>query len=51
MKTCKKYKSPVVECVMLDSAISLILQSTPPEGPDEYGQLTDVFKLSPVVTA
>jgi hypothetical protein len=29
------YTSPTVEVILLDNEISLQLQSTPPEGPDE----------------
>ena len=40
MKNNKKnYVSPVIERVLLDHEISLILQSAPPEGPGETGEL------------
>lgn len=34
----KKYKAPQVELILIDNEITLILQSTPPAGPDEIGQ-------------
>jgi hypothetical protein len=36
----KKYSTPEIEQIKLDSQISLALESTPPEGPDELGQLS-----------
>lgn len=38
-KPYKNYVAPKIEVVLLDSDISLQLQSSPPEGP---GELTDV---------
>lgn len=35
-KDCKnKYMAPLIECIKLDNEISLVLESTPPEGPGE----------------
>jgi hypothetical protein len=31
----KKYKTPRIEIIFLDNEISLELESTPPEGPNE----------------
>jgi hypothetical protein len=45
MKTNKiKYFSPLIEKIILDSAISLTMESTPPLGPDE---LALVDKINP----
>ena len=35
METKKKYTTPQVQIISLDNEISLALQSSPPEGPDE----------------
>jgi hypothetical protein len=35
METKKKYRSPEIEIVVLDNEISLALESTPPDGPEE----------------
>jgi hypothetical protein len=35
METKKKYLAPQVQIIALDNEISLALQSSPPEGPDE----------------
>lgn len=34
-KTKLLYTAPVIECIKLDNQISLALESTPPEGPNE----------------
>lgn len=33
----KKYIQPAISCIELDNEISLALQSSPPEGPNEIG--------------
>jgi hypothetical protein len=35
MKTKSKYSSPEIEFIQLDNEISLALESSPPEGPEE----------------
>ena len=35
METTKKYTSPRIEIIYPDNEISLVLASTPPEGPGE----------------
>lgn len=35
------YTTPKIECVKLDNEISLALESSPPEGPDETRLLYD----------
>lgn len=37
MEHKKQYIEPQIELVRLDNDISLALESTPPEGPMEYG--------------
>lgn len=32
-----KYHTPQIKCIRIDTEISLALESTPPEGPMEYG--------------
>ena len=32
----RKYTAPLIEQIQLDNEISLILESTPPFGPDEF---------------
>jgi len=48
MESKKKYTVPSIEIIFLDNEISLSLESTPPEGPDEglvgFNQ-NDPFKL------
>lgn len=36
------YSTPKIECVKLDNEISLALESTAPEGPDETRMLYDL---------
>lgn len=36
----RKYSTPVIECVKLDHEISLVLESTPPEGPNQGSLMT-----------
>lgn len=51
METKKKYIAPHIESVQLDNEISLVLESTPPEGPGEnvamlqHYKSNDVFKV------
>jgi len=47
----KKYIQPNITCVELDNAISLALQSLPPDGPDEgpLGMNNQTFVQQPVV--
>ncbi len=45
METKKKYTAPEIELVELDNEISLALESSPPEGPDEtYNNVQSPFK-------
>jgi hypothetical protein len=37
------YNCPVIVCVILDNEISLSLESTPPDGPDEGAFLTPEY--------
>jgi len=39
----KKYFSPIIELIVLDSDISLQLESNPPEGPGETGRLAPEY--------
>ena len=34
-ETKQVYKTPIIEHIILDNQISLAMESTPPEGPDE----------------
>lgn len=44
----RNYSTPIVELIKLDSAISLILESDPPEGPGESMNKTpDYFNNDP----
>lgn len=43
MNTKKNYTSPQVEVIQLDSDISLILQSEPPIGPNEFSFNSDII--------
>jgi len=43
MEHKKQYIEPQIELVRLDNDISLALESTPPEGPLEYGYNTPEF--------
>lgn len=49
-----KYRTPQIECVLLDNDISLVLESNPPLGPEEVTSLApeyfnnDPFKLNNV---
>ena len=51
METKKKYIAPHIESIQLDNEISLVLESTPPEGPGEnvvmlqHYKSNDVFKV------
>jgi hypothetical protein len=42
MEAKNKYVSPHIEVVELDTEISLILSSSPPEGPEETAQYNPV---------
>jgi hypothetical protein len=48
MKTKKSYQQPVINSILFDREISLILQSAPPEGPDEYGRSADYHQINPL---
>lgn len=39
----KKYNTPHISAVRLDSEISLTMQSLPPEGPDEFSSSLNKF--------
>ena len=43
METKKKYIAPRIEWIPLDNEISLALESSPPEGPNEGASLTPEF--------
>lgn len=44
----RKYSTPLIECVKLDNEISLALESTPPEGPNQGSLMTpEYFKNDP----
>jgi hypothetical protein len=43
METKKTYTTPQVELIFLDNEISLALESSPPEGPDEGALISPEF--------
>jgi hypothetical protein len=44
MKTKNKYVTPQIEVIDLDIEISLIMMSSPPEGPEEFAINSDPFR-------
>ncbi|MDD4968317.1 MAG: hypothetical protein PHT07_02695 [Paludibacter sp.] len=46
-KTKRVYSSPEIEHVKLDNDISLILESDPPNGPNETNNTPEYFKNDP----
>jgi hypothetical protein len=50
METKKKYIAPAIEIISLDNEISLVLESTPPEGPGEVYLDTNQQHIDPFQT-
>jgi hypothetical protein len=46
----RTYKMPNIERIKIDAEISLALESTPPEGPDETSQAPECFNNDPFKT-
>jgi len=46
----RQYRVPKIERIRLDSEISLTLESTPPEGPNETSQAPEYFNNDPFKT-
>lgn len=48
----KEYVSPVIEQVKFDNEISLVLESSPPAGPEEgYLKAPEHFNSNPVMSS
>jgi len=45
METKNKYIAPQIEVIDLDKEISLIMMSSPPEGPEETALNFDLFRI------
>ncbi len=43
----KIYTAPAIEIIFLDNQISLALESSPPEGPNEFGNIIQTVTNNP----